>query len=193
MGPFYHSVNCASRHLERLHIDVSGPEPIANADGSKYFVIVIEEYIQYVFVELIKAKSEVKTVLIDFINHIETYFFNENYKVSSIRSDNGGKYVVRELTQFWALHSIAQQFTIPRKPEQNGLFERMNWTLEEKACHLLIQASLTEQLWGETILAAAFIYNRIPSRTHGKCCWSLCLLRSTMLKVMCCQHVTLRH
>ena len=49
----------------------------------------------------------------------------------------------------------------------------MNRTLTEKARCLLIQASLTEQLWGEAILTAAFIHNRIPSRTHGKCPFAL--------------------
>ncbi|KAF5097937.1 hypothetical protein D0Z03_000412 [Geotrichum reessii] len=173
MAPFHDSTNRATRPLERLHTDVSGPKPIANIDGSKYFVTIIDEYTRYTFVELIKTKGEVKTVLIDFINRVENYFSYENYKVSSIRSDNGGEYIVGELANFCALRGIDHQFTVPRKPEQNGLAERMNRTLTEKARCLLIQASLTEQLWGEAILTAAFIHNRIPTRTHSKAPFAL--------------------
>ncbi|GBP08162.1 Retrovirus-related Pol polyprotein from transposon TNT 1-94 [Eumeta japonica] len=52
----------------------------------------------------------------------------------------------------------------PYTPQQNGLSERMNRTLLEKARCMLINANLQKSLWAEAIRTAAYITNRTPTR-----------------------------
>ena len=48
--------------------------------------------------------------------------------------------------------------------EQNGIAERMNWTLTEKARSLRLQASLLKTFWGDALTFSCFLINRSPNR-----------------------------
>jgi len=53
---------------------------------------------------------------------------------------------------------------VPYTPEQNGLAERTNRTLIEKARCMLFDAKLENELWAEAINTAVYIINYSPSR-----------------------------
>lgn len=50
------------------------------------------------------------------------------------------------------------------KPQENGVAERMNRTLVECARAMLNDASLPNKYWGDAVLHAAHIINRLPTR-----------------------------
>jgi len=50
-------------------------------------------------------------------------------KVNVLRSDNGGEYTSKEFKDYLASKGIKHQLSIPGRPEQNGVAERMNLTL----------------------------------------------------------------
>ena len=59
---------------------------------------------------------------------------NESGKsLKVLRSDNGGEYVSGEFLNFCKHHGIRRHFTTPGDPQSNGVAERMNRTLLEKA------------------------------------------------------------
>jgi len=47
--------------------------------------------------------------------------------------DNGGEYTSSEFIKYLASEGIERQLTIPRRPEQNGIAERMNQILTKRA------------------------------------------------------------
>ncbi|XP_057654122.1 uncharacterized protein LOC130892631 [Diorhabda carinulata] len=49
-------------------------------------------------------------------------------------------------------------------PEHNGLAERMNRTLVERARCMLFYANLEKKLWAEALATAAYIVNRSPTK-----------------------------
>ena len=51
--------------------------------------------------------------------------------------------------------------------EPNGLIERINLTLMNKVRCLLIQSGLKEDMWGEALLAATYLYNITPHSALG--------------------------
>ena len=54
-------------------------------------------------------------------------------------------------------------------PEQNGVAERMNRTLVESARSMIHAQGLGQEYWAEAVVAAAYIRNRVISRsTYGK-------------------------
>ncbi|GBP46785.1 Retrovirus-related Pol polyprotein from transposon TNT 1-94 [Eumeta japonica] len=61
-------------------------------------------------------------------------------------------------------HHFHVKTSTPYTPQQNGLSERMNRTLLEKARCMLINANLQKSLWAEAIRTAAYITNRTPTR-----------------------------
>ena len=52
-------------------------------------------------------------------------------KVKCLRSDNGGEYINGGFSEYYAAHRIRMEKTIPGTPQQNGVAERMNKTLNE--------------------------------------------------------------
>lgn len=54
------------------------------------------------------------------------------------------------------MHQKTNSYT----PEQNGLSERMNQTLVERAKCMLFNANLSKKFWGEAINTAAYLRNR---------------------------------
>ncbi|KAF5094301.1 hypothetical protein DV451_005044 [Geotrichum candidum] len=165
--PLTLSKSRASRPLELLHTDVSGPKNVPNIDGSLYFVTIIDDYSRFAHVSLVANKSDTQTCLRQFILDAEAAFSGQGFKVQKIRSDNGGEYSSHVLAEFLSERGIEHNFTVPYKPQQNGRAERLNRTLQDKARCLLIQSKLPHQFWGEAILTATFIYNRLPCSAHG--------------------------
>lgn len=55
------------------------------------------------------------------------------------------------------------EWTVPRTPEQNGVSERMNRTLVERARSMLDDSKVEKRFWGQAIQMAAFLLNRSPT------------------------------
>jgi hypothetical protein len=84
-----------------------------------------------------------------------------NRKVKRLRSDNGGEFCSNEFEQFLQDKGILHEHTQPYTPQENGISERINQTLQNMMRCLLIQSGLPESLWGEAIMTACFLYNRL--------------------------------
>ena len=88
-------------------------------------------------------------------------------KIKILRSDRGGEYFPNEFDSFCGEHGIIHQKTAPYTPQQNGLAERKNRTLTNMINSMLINSNLLNDLWGEALLTACHLHNRIPSmKTH---------------------------
>ena len=72
-------------------------------------------------------------------------------KVKVLRSDNGDKYTSMEFKAYLARKGIEHQLSIPGRPEQNGIAERMNRTLTEHDCSIRLQADLSENFWADAM------------------------------------------
>ncbi|KAL5838301.1 hypothetical protein ACOSQ3_015470 [Xanthoceras sorbifolium] len=53
--------------------------------------------------------------------------------------------------------------TVPGTPQHNGVAERMNRTLTERARSMRLQSGLPKQFWAEAVNTAAYLINRSPS------------------------------
>jgi len=145
---------------ELLHTDVCGPIRPDTAGGSRYCMTVIDDYTRYSFVKLIARKSDVTGTLMDYINLVETQTGN---KVKALRSDNGGEYTSKVLDGFLQEKGIVHEFSLPYTPQQNGVAERLNRTLLDKAIPMLEQSGLPLKHWGNAISTANYIRNVSPT------------------------------
>ncbi|XP_048481491.1 uncharacterized protein LOC105390889 [Plutella xylostella] len=158
--PFKHTGTRASALLEVIHSDVCGPMEEQSLGGARYYVTFIDDYSRKVFVYFIQAKSEVLSKFKEFKNMVENQL---DRKIKVLRSDNGGEYVNEAFDKFCRDAGIIQQHTIPYTPEQNGMSERMNRTLTERA--KCINANLPKKFWAEAISTAAYVTNRSPTKS----------------------------
>lgn len=77
-----------------------------------------------------------------------------------LRSDNGGEFCSTEMEQFLLINGIIHQKTNAYTPEQNGMCERLNRTIVEKAKCLLFDANLQKVFWAEAVHTAIYLRNR---------------------------------
>ena len=67
-----------------------------------------------------------------------------------------------------AAAGIALELTTVYTPEQNGVSERLNRSLITMARSMLLQAKLPPRFWGEAVIAACYLRNRIAIGPGGK-------------------------
>ena len=84
-----------------------------------------------------------------------------------LRTDNGGEYMSNEFKKYLRDNLIEHETTNPYSPEQNGVAERMNRTLIEKARAMIIHAGLSYSFWGESVNTAVYLTNRLPTQALG--------------------------
>ena len=63
---------------------------------------------------------------------------------------------------------IIHQVTAPYSPQSNGIAERKNRTLKEMMNAMLISSGLPQNMWGEAVLSANYLLNKIPRKQEDK-------------------------
>ena len=125
--------------------------------GGKWFYITfIDDYSRYTRVYLLRNKDEARDAFIKYKNEVENQL---NKKIKRLRIDRGWS---------WEDHGIIHKTTPPYSPESNGVAKRKNETLKKMINAMLVSSGAPLNLWGETILFACHIQNRIPYKKTGK-------------------------
>lgn len=154
--PFAHEGNRSTKLLEVVHCDICGPMENLSLGGSRYFLIFVDDYSRMTHVYFLKSKDEVLQCFKEYKAKVENATSN---KIKILRSDNGTEFCNRDFDSYLKKAGIVHQKSNP--PEQNGLCERMNRTVIEKARCLLFDAQLGKELWTEAINTAVYLQNRI--------------------------------
>ncbi len=155
------SSNKATELFKTVHSDVCGPMNVKSFGKSQYFVTFIDEYSRYTEVYFLKSKDEVLEKFKQYVNQVEKL----GKRVKNLRSDNGGEYCSRVFDDYLKAKGITHQTTVPHRPEQNGIAERMNRTLVEAAHSMMFHAGMPKEFWAEAIHTAAYVHNRSPTRS----------------------------
>nr|CAE01619.3 OSJNBa0042L16.8 [Oryza sativa Japonica Group] len=82
-------------------------------------------------------------------------------KIKRLRSDRGGEYFSNEFASFCEEFGIIHERTPPYSPQSNGVAERKNRTLTEMVNAMLDTAGLSKEWWGEAVLTACHVLNKI--------------------------------
>jgi IS30 family transposase len=85
-------------------------------------------------------------------------------KIQVFRSDNGKEYFNKALRKYFLEKGIVHQSSCNDTPQQNGIVERKNKHLLEVARALCFTNKVPKYLWGEVILTATYLINRMPTR-----------------------------
>ena len=88
-------------------------------------------------------------------------------KVKCLRSDNGEEYDKSEFKACCVAEGIRLMRKVLGKARQNGIAERMNRTLNERARSMRLHCGLPKTLWVYAVSTAAYLINRGPSVPLG--------------------------
>ncbi|KAD4384796.1 hypothetical protein E3N88_24964 [Mikania micrantha] len=154
----FKSVERITEPLDIIHTDVCDLKSIPTRGGNKYFITFIDDSTRYCYVYLLKSKDEAIDKFVLYKTEVENQL---NKKIKVLRSDRGGEYV-SPFSDLCAQNGIIHECTAPYSPQQNGIAERKNRTLKEMINAMLISSGMSQDMWGEAILSATYLLNKIP-------------------------------
>ena len=88
----------------------------------------------------------------------------KNNNIGSIRSDHGGEFQNEKFSKFCEKMGIPHKFSASRTPQQNGVVERKNISLEELARTMLSESSLPKYFWANAVSTSCYVMNRVLIR-----------------------------
>ncbi|KAH9625378.1 hypothetical protein KSS87_011449, partial [Heliosperma pusillum] len=158
--PFATSSSHAAELFDLIHLDVWGPYRVRSLSGAKSFLTIVDDYSRTTWTFLIQSKDQVPYLIKNFLLHVETQF---NAKIRIIRTDNGTEFVQGPCKDMFQQRGIIHQTSIVGRPQQNGRVERKHRHLVETARALRLQANLPLKFWGDCLLTATYLINKMPT------------------------------
>ncbi|KAK2391898.1 putative mitochondrial protein [Trifolium repens] len=143
-----------------VHSDVWGPSRVPSNLGYRYYVTFIDDFSRCTWITLLKDRSQLFGAFQTFCSEIRNQF---GKTIRILRSDNAKEYFSTPFNSFMASHGIIHQSSCPHTPQQNGVAERKHRHLVDTARTLLINAHAPLKFWGDAILTACHLINRMSS------------------------------
>ncbi|KAL4324612.1 hypothetical protein GQ457_11G008400 [Hibiscus cannabinus] len=144
--------------FELLHCDVWGPFKDATYDNHRFFLTLVDDFTRSTWTYLMHHKSDVLMIIPSFLQLVKRQF---GHDVKIFRSDNAPELKFKQLfNQLGIIH----QFSCVETPQQNSIVERKHQHLLAVARALFFQSRVPIRFWGDCILTATYIINRLPTR-----------------------------
>ena len=163
-SPFPSSSKRSDQILQIVHSNLAGPMQQRSIQGALYIATFIDDYSRNGVVYFLKSKDQTAAAFRKFLTWAKTQMLEH---LRALHSDRGGKYISKALKSILDKKGVDHKLMMLGLPQQNGLAERWNRTLLDKARAMLHSMGLSLGFWELAIDTAAHIHNRTPSRTIG--------------------------
>ena len=126
-----------------------------------YAYVVVDDFSRFTWVNFIREKSDTFEVFKELSLRLQR---EKDCVIKRIRSDHGREFENSKFTEFCTSEGITHEFSAAITPQQNGIVERKNRTLQEAARVMLHAKELPYNLWAEAMNTACYIHNRVTLR-----------------------------
>jgi transposase InsO family protein len=103
------------RPLELLHMDLFGPIAYISIGGTKYCLVIVDDYSRFIWVFFLQEKSRTQETLKRFLRRAQNDF---GVRIKKIISDNGTKFKNSQIEGFLEEQGIKHEFSSPYTPQQ---------------------------------------------------------------------------
>ncbi|GJV27832.1 pol polyprotein [Tanacetum coccineum] len=167
------SVKRTTEPLDMIHTNICDLKSLPTKGGNKYFIMFIYLCTKYCYVYCLKSKDEAIEKFVLYKTKVKNQL---GKKIKVVRSDRGGEYMA-PFAKLYAKHGIRHKFTASYSPQQNSIAERKNRTLKEMVTAMLISSGMSQDMWGEAILTATYLLNKIPRKEKEETPYELWMRR----------------
>jgi histone deacetylase 1/2 len=130
--PSQSSTSVYTHPLELVFLDVWGHTSFESSCGYSYFLTCVDAYTKYVWIYLLKRKSEVMDHFLMFKAMAEKQF---QVTLKAVQTGGGGEF--RALVPYFQLQGIFHKLTCPYTHHQNGTVERRHRHIVELGLAML--------------------------------------------------------
>ena len=149
------STRIVTRIGEVIGSDIWGPTTPSFA-GNTSFMSFIDYFSNKKWIYLFKSQKDSDEIVINFLNHIETY---TGRPVTYFHSDKGSIYTSNKLQSFFLSKGITFEVSATDAHQQNGKLERWNLTALQAVRTMLCQSNLDSLYWDEALLNYVYTHN----------------------------------
>nr|GEZ25172.1 hypothetical protein [Tanacetum cinerariifolium] len=122
--------------IDYVHSDLWGPSQVESLGGKRYFLYIVDDYSRRVWVYIFRFKHEAFEKFKEWKQLIEN---QTRRTVKKLRTDNGLEFCNRKFKQVCIESGIARHLTVAGTPQQNGLAERADKSVEELQVEVELQ------------------------------------------------------
>ena len=143
-------------------------------------MLIIDDYSRLTWVAFLKEKVEAfeKFKIFKALTENQT-----GKRLKAIRLDRGGEFMSSDFKELCDKHGIKREYTIPGTPEQNGVVERQNITVQQMARSMMNEKNIGQTYWVEATHTTIHILNKSHLRPHSeKTPYELWYGRTTTIK-----------
>ena len=127
--------------MDLIHSDVFGSVDVPSIGRSVYYVSFIDDFSRRTWVNFLRSKAEVFSHFKEFKAMVE---LQTRKKIKCLRTNTGSEYCSNDFDTFCKDCDIKREKTTMYSRQQNGVAERMNKILMEKARSILSVARLEQ-------------------------------------------------
>ncbi|GKC29794.1 zinc finger, CCHC-type containing protein [Tanacetum coccineum] len=156
----FQNVKRETEVLELIHSDLCDLHATPSLGNKKYFVTFTDDASRFCYVYLLHTKDEALDKFKVFKTEVE---LQQGSMIKRFRTDRGGEYMY---TLYFQSVGIIHETTAPYTPQQNGISEKKNRVLKEMVNSMLSYSGLSQGFWGEAMLTACYLLNRVPNKRN---------------------------
>ena len=116
-----------------------GPTRTLSLGGSKYGLVIVDDFSKFTWVFFLRHKSEAFRVFENFSKQVQN---EKGLSIVSLRTDHGKEFENESFMNFCEQHGIKNYFSAPYTPQQNGVAERKNRVIQEMARSFLNESGV---------------------------------------------------
>ena len=126
-------------------------------------IVFIDDFSKKPWIYFLKTKSQAFSKFLEFRSLVEKEC---DLSIETLRSDRGGEYLSQQFISFLRSEGITHQLTMTRTPQQNGVVERRNKSIIERARSMGIISKCPRFLWTELVNTTNILVNLSPTRAN---------------------------
>jgi hypothetical protein len=138
------SSSSTQEHHDNRQAALFGPIAYISISGSKYCLIIVDDYYRFTWVFFLQEKSQTQETLKRFLRQAQNEF---GLRIKKIRSDNGMEFKNSQIEGFIEEEGIKHEFSSPYTPPQNGAVERKNRTLLDMTRTMIDEYKTPDRFW----------------------------------------------
>jgi len=165
-------------------MDLMGHMQVKSIGGKRYVLVVVDDFSRCTWVNFIREKSDTFVVFKDLCTQLQR---KKDCGIMGIRSDHGTEFENAKFDEYCSGEGIRHEFSSPITPQQNGVLERKNRTLQESVIVMLHAKHLPYRFWAEAMNTTCHIHNKVTLRAGTiKTLYELWKGRKTTVKIFPC-------
>lgn len=148
-----------------LSTETMGPFTPTSSSGHRNILLTTDVASRYAIASLLRQKSEAAQAITQTLTWVANH---KGRHTNTLRTDNAKELTRKHVTSFLRQHGITDTRTIPKKPQENGIVERLNQTIINAVRSALAHSRLPPEYWDVTAIDAVYKYNHVPHTSTGQ-------------------------